>query len=366
MGLFSWLFGKREGNKGLTNLSGSGTYSLDIVGESNYQSALENISGGRTDESQRMIVEAVLVPEDDNPRDKNAIRVDIEGMTVGYLSRENARQYRKKRKEAGYSGIAARCSAMILGGWDRGIGDKGHFGVKLDLPAEYQGPNDSKELSKASEFIFTIDQSNALELSQAKIGDYVNLWAPDDAPTVIRIYRRSTLGGRGRLGLVPKRYARLIANHMASELPVETEILEITTSSCTIRCRLVPAEEVKEERDKEEQKLRGELNRPYRPRKPVEFSVDAKSYSLKVGDRLQLAKIPSIDECIADIYGAVLVFASLDGKKTCEKRDEAAIKKKIIRLTHTFDDLDIKVISKADEKPWYESEYKLQIIPVDA
>ena len=134
MGLFSWLFGGKSQNKEMANVPASGTYSVDIVGESKYQSALETICGGRTDESQEKIVVATLVHEDDNPYDNKAIRVDIEGKTVGYLSREHARQYRKIIKEAGYPGITATCSAMIVGGWDRGGEDRGHFGVKLDLP----------------------------------------------------------------------------------------------------------------------------------------------------------------------------------------------------------------------------------------
>jgi hypothetical protein len=69
-----------------------------------------------------------------NPYDSKAIRVDIQGNTVGYLSRENARQYRKRLEKAGHKGMTATCFAMVVGGWDRGSGDKGHFGVRLDLP----------------------------------------------------------------------------------------------------------------------------------------------------------------------------------------------------------------------------------------
>lgn len=83
-----------------------------------------------------MIVEAVLVHENDNPYDNKAIRIDIQGMTVGYLSRKDARQYRKKLKEAGHPGITAKCFALIVGGWDRGPENRGHFGVRLDLPTE--------------------------------------------------------------------------------------------------------------------------------------------------------------------------------------------------------------------------------------
>lgn len=365
MGLLDWLFGRRSEDKPIAHLPGPETFSIDIVGESNYQSALESICGRRTDESQEKIVEAVLVHEDDNPYDDKAIRVDIQGKTVGYLSRENARQYRKQSKEAGYSAITARCSAKIVGGWDRGGEDKGHFGVKLDLPTADQHPGDSEDLSNASEFKFSIAQPNAQELIHAKIGDSVNLWAPADTPTKILVYRRGSVGGEGRLGLVPKKYAGVIANHRTSELPIETEILDVTTSTCTIHCRLVQAEEVNRAKEVEQQKLRAELTKPYRPKKPVELSVDAKSYALNIGDRLRLTQIPAIDECVEDIYGAVLVFASMDGKKTIAKGDEPAIKKKIVRLAHTFGDLDIRVVARTNEKQWYKSEYRLLITPVD-
>jgi len=366
MGLFSRIFGKRRTNKVIADLSGPGTYSLNIVGESNYQLALKNICGGRTGESQEMITEAVLIPEDDNPYDKKAIRVDIDGKTVGYLSRKNARQYRNQLEKAGYPGITAKCSAMIVGGWDRGSNDKGHFGVKLDLPTEEPGYKDSKELSNPSEFIFKIDQPNAQELAQVKIGDSVNFWAPDDTPKKVFIYRRGTLGGQGRLGMVPKTYVRLISDQLAMQLSIETDIIERTTSNCTIRCRLVSVEEISREKKKKQDKLRAELTKPYRPKKPIVFSVDAKPYTLNVGDKLQLVHIPSIDECIEDINKVFLAFSSIDGKKTIEKRDEPAIKKKIVRLNHTFSCLDIHVISKSEDKSWYESEYKLQVIPVNS
>ncbi len=137
MGFFSWLFGKQEVTPAaIANLPGPGTYSLDVVGESNYQTALESICGGRSTRSQEKIVEATLIHEDDNPYDNQAISVSIQGKTVGYLSRKDARKYRKQLKQAGYPGITAKCSAMIVGGWDKGGGDRGHFGVRLDLPTE--------------------------------------------------------------------------------------------------------------------------------------------------------------------------------------------------------------------------------------
>lgn len=80
--------------------------------------------------------DAQLIYEDENPYDSKAIRVDILGETVGYLSRENAREYRKELNDAGFYGRKAVCKAKIVVDWDRGGGDKSNFGVYLDLPTE--------------------------------------------------------------------------------------------------------------------------------------------------------------------------------------------------------------------------------------
>jgi hypothetical protein len=140
MGLLSWLFNgptqQRRSPEPVGQLPGPGTYSIEVVGESYYQDALEAICGGRTEDGAHLVVEAVLVHEDSNPYDNQAIRVYIHGYTVGYLSRENARQYRRRLRQARHPGITASCSARIVGGWDRGPEDRGYFGVLLDLPAE--------------------------------------------------------------------------------------------------------------------------------------------------------------------------------------------------------------------------------------
>jgi hypothetical protein len=115
-------------------LPGPGSYDIEVVGESHHQKELEIICGGRSDQCARVKTTAILVLEDDNPYDSKAVRVEIGGYTVGHLSRENARQYRKRLKEAGHPCIIASCKALIVGGWDRGDGDRGHFGVRLDLP----------------------------------------------------------------------------------------------------------------------------------------------------------------------------------------------------------------------------------------
>jgi hypothetical protein len=112
---------------------------LEVVGESRHQEALWEIVGGRQREPIRYQTEAVLEPEPDNPFDPNAIRVLVEGRLVGYLSREDAEDYRPgllrliQRCATGHVALAAQ----IVGGGRRA--DRiGFLGVFLDHdPADF-------------------------------------------------------------------------------------------------------------------------------------------------------------------------------------------------------------------------------------
>lgn len=120
-------------DRAAATLGGPGTYSLNVVGESNYQAGLEWICGGRSARGADKAAEATLTLEDDNPADAQAVRVDIRGRTVGYLDRQKARAFRKHLSICGLRGETFYCEAKIVGGWDNGGGDVGHFGVRLDL-----------------------------------------------------------------------------------------------------------------------------------------------------------------------------------------------------------------------------------------
>jgi hypothetical protein len=118
------------------HIEGQEEYNVEIVGESKYQKVLGKIAGGRQEDGVEHETTARLIPENNNSYDKNAVRIDIENKTVGYLSRDNAKIYRKQLKKAGHANSTATCAAIIVGGWDRGRNDRGHFGVRLDLPYE--------------------------------------------------------------------------------------------------------------------------------------------------------------------------------------------------------------------------------------
>jgi hypothetical protein len=100
---------------------------VKIVGESHYQESLSAIAGGKTRDGHLLHVQARVIPEHDNPAHPMAVRVEVQGQTVGYLTRRQAVQFRKRSR------AAVDCGAKIVGGWDRGHGDTGHLGVRLDL-----------------------------------------------------------------------------------------------------------------------------------------------------------------------------------------------------------------------------------------
>src|ERR1044071_6001093 len=90
-------------------LPGPGNFAVEVVGEASYQPAIECAAGGRTEYGCEKFVDAVLVLEDSNPHDSQAVQVLIEGRVCGYLSRDKARIYRTELEKAGHPTITAGC-----------------------------------------------------------------------------------------------------------------------------------------------------------------------------------------------------------------------------------------------------------------
>lgn len=117
---FLWIWFRSRLTPAVT---GDGSYRVGIVGESHYQDAIRAECGkGKV----RHECDAVLVLEDSNAYDDQAVKVTISGGTVGYLSRDQARIYRKR---TGNDPKPRTVSAVIVGG---GKG-KASVGVWLDL-----------------------------------------------------------------------------------------------------------------------------------------------------------------------------------------------------------------------------------------
>ncbi|HEY5650228.1 MAG TPA: bifunctional DNA primase/polymerase [Acidimicrobiia bacterium] len=114
----------------------SGDREVDVVGESRHQDELLELTGGRR-RYGGVEVETVaeLISEPENPADPNAVAVVIEKRHVGYLRREDVAWLTPLLDDSRDIHGFASCRAIIRGGWDRGRGDVGWFGVTLLLPA---------------------------------------------------------------------------------------------------------------------------------------------------------------------------------------------------------------------------------------
>ena len=124
MGFRLQLFGS---NPDLVSLSGDGSFALEVVAESRLQVEPGRLSGHRRPEGFDEEFAVILVPEPNNPHDSDAVRVEIGGVTVGHLHRDDAAAYRRRLGDR-----SATCRARVRGSWDRGEGDAGDFGIWLD------------------------------------------------------------------------------------------------------------------------------------------------------------------------------------------------------------------------------------------
>lgn len=67
----------------------------EVKGSHHYLPAVKELFvHGVPEDGETVEVRAVLVPEPSNPKDPGAVRVEVDGKTVGYLSKEDARTYR--------------------------------------------------------------------------------------------------------------------------------------------------------------------------------------------------------------------------------------------------------------------------------
>lgn len=104
-------------------------YCYDIVGEQSYQKNLAKIAGKKEEESKFHECHAIVSSEPFNKFDKNAVKVEINGLLVGYINRDDASKLSGKV-------INKTVPAVVNGGWDDGD-TKGSYGVKLAINNVY-------------------------------------------------------------------------------------------------------------------------------------------------------------------------------------------------------------------------------------
>jgi len=112
-------------------------YPVQVQGESNYKQNIEDAINFLGDDEGVDADDFIahLILEDDNVYDPgNAVRVEIEGKTVGYLSKPDAKKYRKRLSDLGIANVIGQCYASVKGGFiKRSTGEQADFGIRLDI-----------------------------------------------------------------------------------------------------------------------------------------------------------------------------------------------------------------------------------------
>ena len=104
---------------------------MGVVGESHYRDAIAAIVGGTRRDAVKLVTWASLVPEPENPYDRNAVAAHIGGHKGGHLSRDDAAAFGPVLARLAAAGLTGYGRADIYGGWDRGPADRGDYGITL-------------------------------------------------------------------------------------------------------------------------------------------------------------------------------------------------------------------------------------------
>jgi hypothetical protein len=285
------LIGVKPTRNGEDSPTPNRPFNVIVVGVSFYQAVLGKICGNK----REVLVQATMVPEEDNLHDSNAVRIEIQGETVGHLSRENAFKWRGKMTSEGFSD-AITCPAKIR--WDRAFAEGGSYGVWLDVDLtlsdsipvinadrDHDDPG-FQEFLQTDGFIFSVDKPRIQDI--AYIGMPVNLWIPQGKnPEVAYVYHRN--GPYGPIGTVPPKYSDIIISHLLSGMNYDARIVELTYNTCRIKCKLFSREEDERRKEQHKESLKEELIKPYKPKKPVMLTIAAKkTKGIKAGDRLMI------------------------------------------------------------------------------
>lgn len=132
IGVVIWfvLKSKKAANEINVNTSlNNAPYIYNIVGEQAYQNNLKKIAGPKEEESKFFECQAKVSSDPFNQYDKNAVKVEINGLLVGYLSRGDAAKLAGKV-------INKIVPAVIDGGW-KDADSTGSYGVKLAINNVY-------------------------------------------------------------------------------------------------------------------------------------------------------------------------------------------------------------------------------------
>lgn len=153
-------------------LLGSGDFAVDLIGESEFQTALMPLPSGDEHVYTAELVLRVTRKGVDEPG-----VVTINGEPCGYLQPRAARVLRMRLLELGLTGLIYRCRARVVG---RGI-----KGVRLDLPAtadprEYDDWRNDPATLPQKQFAARLGIKHAADITKGELSDLISAAVGDD------------------------------------------------------------------------------------------------------------------------------------------------------------------------------------------
>ncbi len=106
---------------------------VEVVGESYRQDALARIAGPKEMVGKHHPVGVTLRCEPRNDHDRNAIRVEVLGLHVGYIARHGAAKLSPMLQRSNRGVV--ECQGLVVGGW-KDESSEGHYGIR----AYFDGP----------------------------------------------------------------------------------------------------------------------------------------------------------------------------------------------------------------------------------
>jgi hypothetical protein len=121
------------GQECLHALQGNNAYDFKIIGEAAFQENLLRIAGSKQEKAKCVKLDAIIQAESTNQFDAQAVRVQINGYTVGYFDRQTAMDFKTTLAARQIApGTVFKANASIVGGW-KDHKSEGDFSVYLDI-----------------------------------------------------------------------------------------------------------------------------------------------------------------------------------------------------------------------------------------
>lgn len=209
---FKQVFCQKKSFYGI--LEGNNQYKIKVVGINHYEQLIR-----KKLQRRESFYKVVLVSDENNFYDKNAVKVVFDGDMIGHLEKKMALMFRKYMQSLGYKYFEATCSAQILQ-----VSDGSVLDVWLDLPSNvFSYFLDSKNIS--NQFIFQHECKN-LKNIKLNINDTLDFWSPD-GESIIYLFAPNTSFGDGNLGHLVRDIELIIWAKINLNYDVELKIVDI-------------------------------------------------------------------------------------------------------------------------------------------